>query len=110
MGDRRGHPLRLQLLLDGAFIALALATFAQVWDPDILFHGIWVVLTLEAFLFGLRVSAVRIALALVLLVAYFALGASTGPSDDITTEIPRSSSSSSMLKIWKRAAPATNPM
>ena len=81
MGDRRGHPLRLQLLLDGAFIALALATFAQVWDPDILFHGIWVVLTLEAFLFGLRVSAVRIALAMVLLVAYFALGASTGPSD-----------------------------
>jgi signal transduction histidine kinase len=81
MGDRRGHPLRLQLLLDGAFITLALATFAQVWDPDILFHGIWVVLTLEAFLFGLRVSAVRIALAMVLLVAYFALGASTGPSD-----------------------------
>ena len=60
---------------------IALATFAQVWDPDILFHGIWVVLTLEAFLFGLRVTAVRIGLAMVLLVAYFELGAATGPAD-----------------------------
>ncbi len=80
LGDRLArHPWRLQLILDGAFVVLALATFAQVWDPDVLFHGIWVVLTLQAFVFGLRVSVVRIFLAMVLLVAYFELGAATGP-------------------------------
>jgi signal transduction histidine kinase len=52
-----------------------------VWDPDILFHGIWVVLTLEAFLFGLRKTAVRIGLALALLVTYFTIGAAPGPTD-----------------------------
>jgi signal transduction histidine kinase len=80
MGDRLAlHPRRLQLLLDGIFVVIALATFAQLWDPDVLFHGIWVVLTLQAFLFGLRVSVLRIALAMFLLVLYFELGASTGP-------------------------------
>ena len=54
------HPRRLQALLDSAFLASALAIFGQVWDPDVLFHVIWVVLTLQAFLFGLRVSIARI--------------------------------------------------
>jgi signal transduction histidine kinase len=88
MGDRLArHPRRLQLLLDGAFVVIAVATFAQVWDPDILFHGIWVVLTLQAFLFGLRVSVVRIVFAMVLLVAYFELGASAGPDDPAFAEL-----------------------
>jgi signal transduction histidine kinase len=81
LGNRIARPVRLRLVLDGAFLVLALATFEQVWDPDILFHGIWVVLTLQAFLFGLRVSVLRIVLAMVLLVAYFSVGVSTGPSD-----------------------------
>lgn len=82
MGDRLArHPWALQLTLDAVFVVIALATFAQVWDPDVLFHGIWVVLSLQAFLFGLRVSVVRIALAMLLLVAYFSVGVSTGPGD-----------------------------
>jgi signal transduction histidine kinase len=67
------NPLRLRLLLDAAFVLIAVGIFGQVYDPDILFHGIWVVLTLEAFLFGLRVTAIRIAAALLLLVLYFSL-------------------------------------
>lgn len=81
LGNRLARPNRLRLVLDGAFVVLAVATFKQVWDPDILFHGIWVLLTLQAFLFGLRVSIVRIVTAMLLLVAYFAVGASTGPQD-----------------------------
>ena len=68
------HPRRLQALLDLAFLVAAVATFGQVWDPDVLFHVIWVVLTLQAFLFGLRLSIVRIAIAGLLLLAYFNLG------------------------------------
>ncbi len=68
------HPRRLQALLDLVFLTAAVATFGQVWDPDVLFHVIWVVLTLQAFLFGLRLSIVRIAIAGLLLLAYFNLG------------------------------------
>jgi signal transduction histidine kinase len=87
LGNRIARPVRLRLVLDGAFLVLALATFEQVWDPDILFHGIWVVLTLQAFLFGLRVSVVRILLAMMLLVAYFAVGESSGPGDPAFIEL-----------------------
>jgi len=75
-----GRPRRSLVLLDVAFVVTALATFGQVWDPDVLFHLIWVILTIEAFLFGLRVTAVRIAFALVLLLAYFNLAALSGPN------------------------------
>ena len=81
LGDRLARPLRLQLFLDGIFLVLALAAFDQAWDPDILFHGIWVVLTLHALFFGLRVSGLRIALALVLLVAYILLGTAVKPTN-----------------------------
>ena len=55
------------------FLLSAHGAFAQVWDPDILFHMIWVVLALEAFLFGLRPTATRIAIAGLLLLGYFNL-------------------------------------
>ena len=76
-----GHPRRIRFVLDGVFALLALAIFGQVADPDILFHGIWVVLTLQAFLFGLHVTIIRIGVAMVLLVAYFTIGASAGPGE-----------------------------
>lgn len=66
-------PRLLRSLLDVAFAACAVATFAQVWDPDVLFHVIWVILTLQAFLFGLRSTAVRIVIAGLLLLLYFNL-------------------------------------
>ena len=65
--------------LDLVFLAAALAIFGQVSDPDVLFHVIWVVLTLQAFLFGLRVSIARIVIAGILLVTYFNLGALDEP-------------------------------
>jgi signal transduction histidine kinase len=73
------HPRWLQVLLDTAFLTVAVATFGQVFDPDVLFHVIWVVLIIEAFLFGLRVSIVRVAIAGILLLAYFNLGALDEP-------------------------------
>jgi signal transduction histidine kinase len=63
----------MRVLLDVAFIVTAVATFAQVWDPDVLFHVIWVILTIEAFLFGLRTAVIRIVIAGMLLIAYFNL-------------------------------------
>ena len=66
-------PRLLRVLLDVVFLISAIATFGQLWDPDVMFHLIWVVLTLEAFLFGLRVSAIRIAIAGVLILGYFNL-------------------------------------
>jgi len=73
------HPRRVQLILDAWFALTAIATFGQVWDPDVLFHLIWVILTIEAFLFGLRVTAIRIGIASFLLLAYFNLGTLAGP-------------------------------
>jgi signal transduction histidine kinase len=66
-------PRLLRGLLDLAFAVSAVATFGQVWDPDVLFHVIWVILTLQAFLFGLRSTAVRIVIAGMLLLLYFNL-------------------------------------
>jgi signal transduction histidine kinase len=77
------HPRLLQGLLDAAFAASAFATFGQVWDPDVLFHVIWVILTVQAFLFGLRISIVRIAIAGLLLLAYFNLGALDEPGGPV---------------------------
>lgn len=69
------HPRALLAFLDGLIVLLAVATFAQVGDPDILFHVLWLVLAIEAFAFGLRVSGVRIVLASVLVVVYAELDA-----------------------------------
>lgn len=66
------RPARRLLALDIAGIALIAAAVAQVADPDILLHAVWIVLALEAFVFGLRVAAVRIAVATIFVVAYAA--------------------------------------
>ncbi len=69
------HPRALLLTFDGLIVLLTVAVFAQVYDPDILFHVLWLVLALQAFAFGLRVSGKRILLASVLVVAYAQLDA-----------------------------------
>jgi signal transduction histidine kinase len=66
----RNTPRVVQVLLDVAAIGLAVATFAQVADPDILLHVVWVTLALGAFLFGLRVALVRIFLASAFVLVY----------------------------------------
>lgn len=81
IGHRIGsQPRRLMLVLDCIFTALAVATFGQTGDPDIGFHMMWVVLALQAFLFGLRVTAIRIAVAIVLLLTYANLDTILGPN------------------------------
>ena len=66
-------PRRLQLALDGASVVLGVGTFFQVADPDVLLHCLWVVLAVQAFLFGLRFMLLRIALATIFVYAYAAL-------------------------------------
>lgn len=64
------HPLPLLVALDTIAIALALAVVAQVADPDVLLHGVWIVLALVAFAFGLRTALLRIAVASIFVVVY----------------------------------------
>ncbi len=73
------RPYSLLAALDGAAIALAMATIARTADPDILLHVVWIVLAIEAFAFGLRIAAVRITAAtvFVLLYAFVGNGAAT---------------------------------
>jgi signal transduction histidine kinase len=70
-----GRPLRLQLALDLAGVALVGATFAQVGNPDVILHVLWVVLALQAFAFGLRVSGIRIVIATLVVFGYSWLAA-----------------------------------
>ena len=73
------HPRRTQALLDVALGTTAIAAFGQFGDPDVLFHVMWVILTIEAFLFGLRGTVIRTAVAILLLLLYFNLATIRGP-------------------------------
>ncbi len=66
------------ILLDAIAASLALTTFLLGGEPDLLFHAVWVVLVLEAFLYGVRVSGPRIVLAAVLVVVYSTIDDATG--------------------------------
>ena len=66
-------PRRLQLALDGAAIVLGVGTWFQVADPDVLLHCVWVVLAVQAFLFGFRFMLLRIALATIFVFVYAAI-------------------------------------
>ncbi|MHB8892502.1 MAG: sensor histidine kinase [Candidatus Limnocylindrales bacterium] len=66
------RPVPLLLVLDAAGVGLAAATVAQLADPDILLHIVWIVLALQAFTFGLRPAALRIGAASVFVVLYAA--------------------------------------
>ncbi len=64
------RPSRILLALDMAGVALMVAAVAQLADPDILLHVVWIVLALEAFTFGLRPASIRIAGATIFVLAY----------------------------------------
>jgi signal transduction histidine kinase len=82
------NPRLLRVVLDLVFVLAAVGAFAQLWDPDVLFHLIWVVLTLEAFLFGLRPTGARIAIAGLLLLAYFNLATiQTSPNEIMVLDL-----------------------
>lgn len=81
-------PRLLRVLLDLVFVLAALGAFAQVWDPDVLFHLVWVVLALQAFLFGLRPAAIRIAIAGLLVLGYFNLATlQPGPNELLVLDL-----------------------
>ena len=66
-----GLPARWRLVaLDLVAASLAASTFLQHGEPDLLFHAVWVVLVIEAFWFGRRVSIPRILIASSIVVTY----------------------------------------
>jgi len=65
-----GKPYGLQLPLDAAGLLLMLGAAAQLGNPDILLHVVWVLLAIEAFLFGARTAGIRIAFAALFVVVY----------------------------------------
>jgi signal transduction histidine kinase len=80
-------------LLDVTAIGLTALTLVGAAEPDLLFHAVWVVLVLEAFAFGSRVSLPRIALAALFIIGYSVADDTTGlrqleGSDLLFTEWP----------------------
>jgi signal transduction histidine kinase len=67
----RGNPRAIQLLLDLAAIGFIILTFTTTaLSAEFLFHCVFVLLVLHAFLFGLRVTLVRIVLVSIPLLLY----------------------------------------
>src|SRR6266542_4561260 len=67
----RGNPRAVQLLLDVAAIGFILLAFVSTaLSAEFLFHCVFVLLTLHAFLFGLRVTLLRIGLVSIPLLLY----------------------------------------
>lgn len=61
---------QVQIGLDLAMIAVTAMTFAQVGPPEVLFHVIFVVLVVQAFLFGLSGTLWRIGIVSLVIVGY----------------------------------------
>ncbi len=76
----RGLPA-IRPALDIAALGLGVATFLNLADPDLLLHGVFLILAIQAFLGGLRVTLLRIALGTVAVFGYssFASGNTLRP-------------------------------
>lgn len=64
---------RMLLGLDLAALALVGGAYLQLGPPELLFHGVFLVLTIDAFVFGRRICYRRIVAASVALLGYVAL-------------------------------------
>ena len=64
---------RALFALDVLAAVIVAATFAQLGPPELLFHAVFVVLTVEAFAYGRRVCFQRIAAATIALLVYVQL-------------------------------------
>ena len=62
-GLERFGQRRLLIVLDLAATLVVAATFAQAGPPELLFHGVFVILTVEAYIFGRRICLQRVAAA-----------------------------------------------
>ena len=74
-----GRSRPLQVVLDLALVGLGIATFAQVAPPDVLLHCLWIVLIMEAFVFGFRMAVVRLAIAFTIVASYALIDGIDGP-------------------------------
>ncbi len=54
------HVPAIRFTLDAVAVVLAVATFFQVGDPDLLLHAIFLILAIQAFMGGLRPTLLRI--------------------------------------------------
>jgi len=67
----RANPRAIQLILDVAAVAFTFLAFAHTpLSAEFLFHGVFVILALHAFLFGLRPTLLRIGIVSVPLLVY----------------------------------------
>lgn len=64
------HPGIGSIVLDGGVLAVIVAAFLGIGDPDVDFELLWVILAAHAFLFGLWSTLVRIFVAIMALTLY----------------------------------------
>jgi signal transduction histidine kinase len=64
---------RILVALDSIALLLVAATYLQLGPPELLFHGVFVVLTIDAFVFGRGVTYWRIAASSLVMLGYVLL-------------------------------------
>ena len=69
-GSQGLDPVVARRVIDTAACILAFATFFRLGDTEILVHAMWVTLAIGAFIYGLRVALIRIAISGLILIAY----------------------------------------
>lgn len=71
-------PVLLRRLVDIACIGFAVALFLRLADPEILLQGLWLVVAIGAFVYGLAAALWRIAVACAVMVGYIAVSEAIG--------------------------------
>ena len=71
-------PVALRRLVDLTCGLFAVALFLRLADPEILLQGLWLIVAIGAFLYGLAAALWRIAIAAGVMVAFIAIGDAFG--------------------------------
>jgi signal transduction histidine kinase len=71
-------PVLLRRLVDIACVGFAVALFLRLADPEILLQGLWLVVAIGAFVYGLAAALWRIAVACAVMVLYIAISDAVG--------------------------------
>jgi signal transduction histidine kinase len=71
-------PVLLRRLVDLACAAFAVALFLRLADPEILLQGLWLIVAIGAFVYGLTAALWRIAVACAVMVGYIAVSQAVG--------------------------------
>jgi two-component system sensor histidine kinase UhpB len=64
-------PAGIRRILDASCLALTLALFTHLGDPDVLLDALWVTLAIGGFVFGLRRTLLRIVYVLTVMAVYW---------------------------------------